>query len=284
MYSYMHCTTINHHPLSQLKLSLYLYHLNPTIIMAESIKDKIVFITGGANGIGKAIVTQFCERGADVIFCDTDKEASSKLCANLSKYKCSYVIVDISDSESLNKAVEDVLETKGNIDVIVNNAGIGVFESILDVTVEDFDKVLNTNLRPIFITAKALARHRDKNPSLNKYGRIINMASTRYLMSEPNSEAYVASKGGIVSITHALSASLSKYNITVNCISPGWIETGDYGSLRAEDHEQHLSGRVGKPDDIARACLFLCQPNNDFINGQSIVIDGGMVKKMIYRD
>lgn len=252
--------------------------------MTESIKDKIVFITGGANGIGKAIVTQFCERGADVIFCDTDKEASSKLNENLSKYKCSYVTVDISDAESLNKAVWDVLETKGNIDIIVNNAGVSVFESILDVTVEDFDKVLDTNLRPIFITAKALARHRDKNPSLNKYGRIINMASTRYLMSEPNSESYAASKGGIVSITHALASSLSKYNITVNCISPGWIETGDYDILSPEDHEQHPSGRVGKPEDIANTCIFLCQSNNDFINGQNIVVDGGMTKKMIYVD
>lgn len=108
------------------------------------------------------------------------------------------------------------------------------------------------------------------------------MASTRYLMSEPNSEAYAASKGAIVSLTHALAISLSEFNITVNCISPGWIDTGHYGDLRPEDHKQHPSGRVGKPEDIARTCLFLCDPANDFINGQNIVVDGGMTKKMIY--
>lgn len=110
------------------------------------------------------------------------------------------------------------------------------------------------------------------------------MASTRYLMSEPDSEAYAASKGGIVSLTHALAISLSKYNITVNCISPGWIDTGHYGELRPIDHEQHPSNRVGTPEDIARMCIYLCQPENNFINGQNIIIDGGMTKKMIYEE
>jgi NAD(P)-dependent dehydrogenase (short-subunit alcohol dehydrogenase family) len=102
-------------------------------------------------------------------------------------------------------------------------------------------------------------------------------------MSEPDSESYAASKGAIVSLTHALAISLSKYKIIVNSISPGWIETGNYDMLSSQDHSQHPSGRVGKPNDIARTCLFLCQPDNDFINGQNIIIDGGMTKKMIYQ-
>ena len=116
----------------------------------------------------------------------------------------------------------------------------------------------------------------------NGGGVIINIASTRALMSEPDSEAYAASKGGIVALTHALAASLAPDRIRVNCISPGWIETGDYSQLREEDHHQHLSGRVGRPDDIARACLFLSSSENDFINGENIVIDGGMTRRMIY--
>lgn len=252
--------------------------------MTESVGNKIVFVTGGANGIGKAIVSLFCKNGADVIFCDIDEEACARLSEELGEYKCSYLTVDVSDADVLEKAIGKVIQDKGNIDVIINNAGISVFDSILNTSVAEFDKVLNANLRPIFVTSKALANHRDANPNLNTYGRIINMSSTRYLMSEPHSESYAASKGGIVSLTHALAASLSRYNITVNCISPGWIETGDYDSLRPEDHNQHLSGRVGRPEDIARACLFLCQPENDFINGQNIVIDGGMTKKMIYLD
>ena len=218
------------------------------------------------------------------MFCDIDETASKKLCEELSAYQCSYLNVDISDAKALEQAVEQVLEEKGNIDAIINNAGVSPFNSILDITVEDFDKVLDINLRPVFITARTLAKYRDANPHLNTYGRIINMASTRYLMSEPNSECYAASKGAIVSLTHALAMSLSKYKIIVNSIAPGWIDTGHYDTLGTEAHSQHPSGRVGRPDDIARTCLFLCQADNDFINGQNIVVDGGMTKKMIYQD
>ena len=101
-------------------------------------------------------------------------------------------------------------------------------------------------------------------------------------MSESGSEGYAASKGGIYSLTHALALSLAEWHITVNSISPGWIETHDYEQLRPEDHAQHPSGRVGKPEDIARMCLFICQEENDFMNGENVTIDGGMTKKMIY--
>ena len=103
-------------------------------------------------------------------------------------------------------------------------------------------------------------------------------------MSEPGSEGYAASKGGIYSLTHALASSLSEWHITVNSIAPGWIQTHDYNQLRPEDHSQHPSRRVGKPEDIARMCLFLCRDENDFINGENITIDGGMTKKMIYTE
>jgi NAD(P)-dependent dehydrogenase (short-subunit alcohol dehydrogenase family) len=115
-------------------------------------------------------------------------------------------------------------------------------------------------------------------------GAIVNIASTRAMMSEPNSEAYAASKGGAVGITHALAASFAEDGITVNCISPGWIETGDYSQLRDADHEQHFSNRVGKPDDIARACLYLTARENNFVNGVNLVVDGGMTRKMIYEE
>lgn len=252
--------------------------------MENSMKDKIVFVTGGANGLGKGIVTLFAQNGADVVFCDVNEEASKKLCEELSEYKCSFLTIDVSDGKALEQAVNKIIADRGNIDIIINNAGVSPFPSMLDITFEDFDKILDINLRPVFITSRALAKHRDANPHLNTYGRIINMASTRYLMSEPNGESYAASKGAIVSLTHALAISLSKYKIMVNSISPGWIDTGHYDALGAEAHSQHPSGRVGKPDDIARACLFLCQADNDFINGQNIVIDGGMTKKMIYQD
>jgi NAD(P)-dependent dehydrogenase (short-subunit alcohol dehydrogenase family) len=248
------------------------------------LQDKIAFVTGGANGIGRAIVTALCKAGVDVIFCDIDEVAGKKLSDELDEYRCSFIKLDISDAGLLGNTVNSILDKKGNIDIIINNVGVGGFGSILETSVNKFDKILNINLRPVFITAKLLATHRSENPHLNSYGRIINMASTRYLMSEPDTEAYAASKGGIVSLTHALAISLSRYHITVNCISPGWIDTGHYGELRPVDHAQHPSGRVGVPDDIARTCLFLCQPENNFINGQNIVVDGGMTKKMIYEE
>lgn len=248
------------------------------------IQNKIVFITGGAKGIGKGIVTAFCHIGADVIFCDIDEAAGLQLCEELQDFMCTFIQTDASDKISLESTVNSIFLEKGNIDIVINNVGVSRFGDILDVEIEEFEEVLDINLRSVFITAKLLAKHRSENHKLNSYGRIINMASTRYLMSEPNSEAYAASKGGVVSLTHALAVSLSKYNITVNCISSGWIDTGVFGMLRPIDHEQHLSGRVGVPADIAQLCLFLCNPSNNFINGQNFVVDGGMTKKMIYEE
>lgn len=250
--------------------------------MNTSFHDKTVFVTGGANGIGKGIVKAFCEVGADVFFCDINDEEGNNLCAELKEYKCTFIKADVSNEYALTSAVYKVLEQKGDIDILINNAGIGGFGSILDIKVEDFDKVLRTNLYSAFITSKLLAMHRSKREGHNRYGRIINLSSTRYLMSEPDSEAYAASKGGIVSLTHALAISLSKYHITVNCISPGWIDNGKFGEIREIDHAQHPSGRVGEVGDIARTCLFLCEEANNFINGQNITVDGGMTKKMIY--
>ena len=115
-----------------------------------------------------------------------------------------------------------------------------------------------------------------------EYGRIINIASTRWHQNEAGWEAYGASKGGVVSLTNSLCVSLSDTAVTVNAISPGWIETGDYDALTEADHKQHPSGRVGKPADILRACLFLAAAESDFINGINLVVDGGMTKRMIY--
>ncbi|WP_084146840.1 SDR family oxidoreductase [Paenibacillus wynnii] len=115
-------------------------------------------------------------------------------------------------------------------------------------------------------------------------GEIINISSTRSLMSEPNSEAYAASKGAISALTHTMAVTLGNDGITVNSISPGWIETNDYSKLRSVDHSQHPSGRVGKPEDIARACLYLTAPDNNFVTGAQLINDGGMTRKMIYAD
>ena len=238
-----------------------------------------VFITGGAEGIGKAIVEAFCLSGDQVAFCDINEIAGQETAKATGSI---FHKVDVSDKDALESCMQRILSEWNDIDIIINNVGISQFSSITETSVEDFDKILSINLRPVFITSRLLAIHRKEQSSPNPYGRIINICSTRYLMSEPGSEGYAASKGGIYSLTHALALSLSEWNITVNSIAPGWIQTHDYDQLRPEDHSQHPSRRVGKPEDIARMCLFLCEENNDFINGENITIDGGMTKKMIY--
>ena len=172
----------------------------------------------------------------------------------------------------------EIIKEYKRVDILINNAGRGCFNPLLELGIEEWDSILQLNLRAAFVASQEFARYHISGSR----GRIINIASTRYLMSEPGGEAYAASKGGLVSLTHALAVSLGKEKITVNAISPGWIETKVYDALSVTDHAQHPSGRVGRPEDIARACLFLADPASDFITGENIVIDGGMTKKMIY--
>ncbi len=246
-------------------------------------KNKKVFVTGGANGIGRSIVTAFVKAGAEVAFCDSAQKAGNELAASLGE-RAAFFPLDVTDINRFQQVINTLFNKWGDIDIIINNVGISEFSPLVETSVEQFDKILSTNLRPVFITSQMLAAHRNSPEGKKRYGRIVNMASTRYLQSEPGSEGYAASKGGIVSLTHALAISLGEYNITVNCISPGWIETKAYANLSDSDHRQHPSGRVGRPEDISRMCLFLCAGENDFINGQNIVIDGGMTKKMIYEE
>ena len=240
-----------------------------------------VFITGGAQGIGKATVEAFVKNGDSVAFCDCNAEKGEELVKSL-KRNVLFFQLDVINVEDLEKCMDKLFEKWGDIDIIVNNVGVANFKPIIEQTVKDFDRIYKINLRPAYVTSRKLAIHRSKQKTKNPYGRIVNISSSRFLQSEPGTESYSATKGGIYSLTHALSISLSEYNITVNSISPGWIQTNNYESLTKEDHLQHPSKRVGKSEDISRMILFLCQKENDFINGENVMIDGGMTKKMIY--
>jgi len=241
-----------------------------------SFQGKTVIVTGGANGIGKSIATLYREKGANVVIADVD-EANGKTLAN--DINATFIYTDVKKEADIIYLMEQTNDTYGSIHILINNAGKGLFKSPIEVSVEEWDDVIHTNLRSVFLCSREAAKYMKQNKN---GGSIVNIASTRAIMSEPHSEAYAATKGGIVSITHALAASFSEWKITVNCISPGWIETGDYSKLTEMDHHQHFSKRVGKPFDIARGCLFLTDENNDFITGENIIIDGGMTKKMIY--
>jgi NAD(P)-dependent dehydrogenase (short-subunit alcohol dehydrogenase family) len=245
--------------------------------------NKVVIVTGAANGIGRGIASAYAEKGATVLLADVE-EAKGKQTESALKQtgaEVLFVKTDVRSESDIINLMETAKRTYGRIDVLINNAGKGLFKSVYEVTVEEWDDIIKTNLRSAFLCSREAAKFMRDNED---GGTIVNIASTRAIMSEPNSEGYAATKGGIVAITHALAASLSEDRITVNAISPGWIHTGDYSQLTPLDHEQHFSKRVGKPDDIARACLYLTAKENDFVTGINMVIDGGMTRKMIYEE
>lgn len=248
--------------------------------MENKFIENVVIITGGANGIGEGIAKEFGQHGAIVCIADLDevKGLQVKKQIETAGGKASFFKTNVKLEDDLKNLIQNVLNTYGKIDILINNAGIAKFKPLFELSTQEFDEVIQTNLRSVFIASREAAK------VMSNGGSIINLASTRAMMSEPNSESYAASKGGIVSLTHSLAASLQSNNITVNCISPGWIEFNRYHDLKEIDHVQHWSNRVGKPADIAKACLYLADPDNNFINGQNIIVDGGMTRKMIYEE
>ncbi len=251
---------------------------------------KIVAITGGAQGIGRAIAYHFAKAGFAVSLADPDQDAGGEALAKLQEQgaKAVFVRTDVAQRDEVERWMEQTVEGLGCPDVLVNNAGISCNKAFLELSSAEFDRVIGINLRGTFLCSQAVARRMVER---KRGGAIVNIASTRAFMSEPGTEAYTASKGGILALTHGMAISLGRHRIRVNAISPGWIETRDWQySARAQipvhserDRLQHPVGRVGEPEDIAQACLFLAE-HADFMTGQNITIDGGMTVKMIYAE
>lgn len=246
-----------------------------------SFENKTVVITGGASGIGKGVAIAYAKAGSRVFLADIDGEKVEETAKAIRLHggQATAVTTDVRESCDIEALFEKVENESHGVDILINNAGVSRFKALDELTIEEYDDVLAINLRGYFICAKLASAMMKR---LGIRGSIVNMASTRAVMSEPGSEAYASSKGGIVGLTHALAISLSEARITVNAISPGWIETGNYEKLREVDHHQHPSQRVGKPEDIARACLYLTEEQNDFVTGINLMVDGGMTRKMIY--
>lgn len=246
-------------------------------------ENKTVIVTGAAQGIGKDIAVQYAKMGASVVMADINEQLGESVCSQLTQngHKVLFVPTDVRKEQDIIYLMTTAIKHFATIDILINNAGIFKPISPYDLPMDIFDDIIHTNLRSVFMCSREAAKFMRLNP---KGGAIVSMASTRAFMSEPHTESYAATKGGIVALTHALASSLGPDSIRVNCISPGWIETGEYGSLRDVDHLQHFSGRVGKPDDIARACFYLTDEKNDFVTGINLTVDGGMTKKMIYEE
>lgn len=258
---------------------------------------KTVIVTGGAQGIGLATSLSFARAGASVIIADVDEEAR---CEVMDKYRDSLKIdfkkTDVSSEDDVRNFVNYTISEHQRINILINNAAIGWEGDLLSRSTESWNKLISVNLTGTYLMVKhcypnmrtAAQVHSDH---VNNQGSIVNISSTRAIMSERDSEPYSASKGGVLALTHSLAVSLGP-EIRVNCVSPGWIDVSGWkkrssmqpSELSECDHKQHPVGRVGKPEDIANACLFLCSEMAGFITGANLVVDGGMTRKMIYAD
>jgi len=248
-------------------------------------KRKVAVVTGGGQGIGKAIVKKLLQVGWRVVFAEMDAEAGRE---TLQEYhslgELVFIHADISDETAVKAIINETAETFKRIDTLINNAGIMIRKPIAKLSLAEWNKVIGVNLTGAFLCSKYAAPYLSKSK-----GSIINIASTRALMSEPDTEAYSATKGGIVALTHALALSLGP-KVRVNCVSPGWIETCEWQKKRnrktakhsERDNMQHPAGRVGTPEDISSLVAYLLSDNSGFITGANFVVDGGMTRKMVY--
>ena len=225
----------------------------------KTFEGTVAVITGGAHGIGKAVADAFIREGATLHIID--------------KQPGDWFVGDVSDKETLERFAESVVKKSGHVDYLINNA-LPMMKGIDNCSWEEFSYALAVGVTAPFYLTKLLTPHFAPGAS------VINIASSRDRMSQPQTESYTAAKGGIAALTHAMAISLAG-KARVNSISPGWIDTTG-SAITGADALQQPVGRVGKPEDIAGMVLFLCSDKAGFITGENICIDGGMTKLMIY--
>lgn len=251
--------------------------------MLQLLKNKTVLITGGTAGIGKQIALTFAEQGASVAIFGTNQERAQAVLAELNGKKVSEEqrflaeIVNVSKKETVEAAIKDILEKWGQIDVLINNAGITRDGLLMKMTEENWDEVMAVNLKSVFNTCQILVR-----PMLKaKSGKIINISSVVGLTGNAGQVNYAASKSGVIGFTKSLAQELASRGITVNCIAPGFIGTQMTDALTEAQKEGILKkipmGRIGNPEEIARVALFLASDMSTYMTGQVLTVDGGMV-------
>ena len=232
--------------------------------MAET---RVALVTGAARGIGAGIAARLASEGYRVIAADLDI-APAPLNGRS-------VRADVADENDVRVLINEIAAQEGRLDALVCNAGMMIRRPIAELRLDEWSRVLATNLTSTFLLVRAAELMLRAS-----HGTVVTITSTRAHMSEPNTEAYAASKGGLVALTHALAISLGP-EVRVNCISPGWILTKGSAPPQA-DHAQHPAGRVGTVEDIAALAVFLLGPESGFITGAEFIADGGMTRKMIY--
>lgn len=249
----------------------------------QLLKGKVALITGGTAGIGKAIACLYAEQGADVVILGTNQQRALEAVKEIDNSKArteqrtAYYLVDVSHFQKVGETIEEILKTFGIIDILVNNAGITRDNFLMKMSEEDWDLVLDVNLKSIYNTCRALVRPMMKARS----GMIINIASIVGLMGNAGQVNYAASKSGMIGFTKSLAKELASRGVRVNCIAPGYIETQMTEGLSASVKEEILTkipmNRIGQPRDIAHAALFFASDLANYITGQVLPVDGGMV-------
>jgi hypothetical protein len=240
--------------------------------------NPVALVTGGAKGIGRAVARHLLAADWRLGIVDLPEAGLRRAFPPRSRNVLA-IEGDVRDEETIADAVDALVHRFGRLDAVVSNAGIMIRKPIRHLTLTEWHRVIDTNLTATFLLARAAEK-----PLRKAKGAIVTIASTRALMSEPNTEPYAATKGGLLALTHALAISLGP-DVRVNCVSPGWIATKDYGALRRKDHTQHPVGRVGKPEDIAEIVAWLLDAKRSgFVTGANFVVDGGMTRKMIYEE
>lgn len=233
--------------------------------MAEGMR--VALVTGGAKGIGLATAQRLAREGWRVVVADP--------AAPPPDLAARHVAADVAEEEAVRALVGGIAAQEGRLDALVSNAGFMVRKPLRDLSLAEWNAVLGTNLTATFLLVREAA-----SMLRAAKGAVVTVASTRARQSEPDTESYAASKGGLVALTHALAVSLGP-DVRVNCVSPGWIHTKGEAP-RAEDHAQHPAGRVGRPEDIAALIAWLLGPDSGFVSGAEFVADGGMTRRMIY--
>jgi NAD(P)-dependent dehydrogenase (short-subunit alcohol dehydrogenase family) len=244
------------------------------------LSGKIAVVVGGSQGIGFAIARGLAEAGATVVIANRKIEKGQSAAESISKdgFKAVAIPADITDKSSVESLMARVMSDFGQIDILVNSAGAMVRKPAEDITEEDWDQVMNINLKGLFFCCQFAGREMIKRQK----GRIINISSLRSQKMAPNRSVYAASKGGVSNLTRALAYEWGKYNVTVNAIAPGTIIT-EFNRKHFEEHPEDLAeivksipkGRPGDPADCVSAALFLASDESDFVTGQVIFADGG---------
>ncbi len=246
---------------------------------------KVAIITGGGQGIGKAISQKFLQTNINVVIAEIDREAGEEWEKDYGQDGLGrFIQCDVSEEKDVINLMRKTVQIFSGIDILINNAALGINKPLRELELFEWNRVIGVNLTGAFLCSKHASEYLKSGN-----GSILNIASTRAFMSEADTEAYSASKGGLFALTHALAVSMAP-NVRVNCISPGWIETAEWQKAKNRnrpehseaDRKQHPAGRVGIPQDVANLALFLISDNNSFITGANFIVDGGMTRKMIY--